>query len=222
MTASPGDFHKAVRAGLATLFDNARKELGPSASVSQLAASIVARVSEEARHRYEATKNPVHVWKALSSLTNLADHAAELDPSLRGVPYPGGIPIWIQRYLQQTAWNLSTLAAGFDFRKPEAYEPRWWYEIGDLGPERAGSLLGQALGFSRRGKAAIAEYQNDVLPELVADLIWTEELVGNPPRVAQHVEMLQDALGLADERDARRRIARVRNRRPNRGRVIPP
>ena len=222
MAITPERFSAAVNDALEIVFTHARNALGPDASIADLAKWVVEKQSEEARCKYAATKNPVYIWQLLSRLTNLSEHAARLDPSLSGVPYPGGLPVWVQRYLQETAWNLSQLAQGFDYRSPEARVPRWWCEIGGLGPAKAGELMGQALGFSRRGWSAIADYQNDAEAELIADYMWTDELSGSGPGAAHYIELFQEAKGLADERDARRRIAKVRNRRPNRGRVVTP
>jgi hypothetical protein len=208
---------------IAALFDHARKKLGPGASVRDLATWVTNSGSEEGRLNFEATGNPVHVWRLLARLPRIAARAAKLDPTLAGIPFAGGIPVWVQAYLAQVGSNISRLASGFDHRDPDADYS--WYNLGNLSSAQAIGLIGQALGLSKRGWSAFGEYQNERLAEMFVDIIWTDEAAATGVPVFQRIEEFREAAGLADERDARRRIAEVRNRRaPGQmgGRIIPP
>ena len=171
------------------------------------------------RRRWEATANPLYVWRAI----DLCFRIAQLDmprADARRLPLSSAnpFPSWCMEYLHRTAVRFGALAEGQDFHqlpKPigeqEPSAEGWKQAIeggAELPPEDAARLVPAALGTSREGWNAFQAAASLAGKELdeFSDFVLRED--GLKPR--QRMDTLLEEAGMTDERTMRRRLAEAR------------
>jgi hypothetical protein len=171
-------------------------------------------MSDSFRKNWETTQNPIWVWRAMTRLNSLCAYASAACPELRGRDFIGGIPDWCVPYLLQSAFRVEALAGLRDFRTSRAADQREG-ETPPLSPKQSSERLPAALGFARPGWNAFGEYAGEALPRMMLDVMDIERGAGKPNTMT--LDTIKDAMGWGDDRNARRKIARLRGRAKPKG-----
>ena len=143
---------------------------------------------------YAETGNPLYVWDALSLLCVPLYVPGIRSEFLRGALLPG----WCIEYLGRVAEAILGLPS------PSVHPPG--------GMAEQAPQLSKALGLSRQGWDAFAEWRKDRAREQDADLYERVKALGIPDKDA--MEAATEFWGLEDERSVRRRLRRGRRAKP--------
>jgi hypothetical protein len=128
---------------------------------------------------WKKTGNPLHIWRVVAI-------CLKADPPL-------GIPDWCIPYFADTAFNITLLTGGSDFRG----------ERPPISADQACGLVPQALGLSRQGqKSAFAK---------IADHARDQQHVNDAEyRGHDAAEVIAAERGITPER-SRRRMSKIKN-----------
>lgn len=194
---------------LAEAFALVKESLGAEATDIDAARAMHWRQAESFEQKWRASGNPIWVWRALARLAYLCSALRPSIPQLAGRHFVDDVPSWCVEYLVRAAFRVERLAAGYDFRADEA-GPRFHVVDGPLSPSAAANRLPGALEFVRGGKSAFAEYRAEDTFRL---LVEAHEVA---PDAVTFEDMMR-IMGWEDERNARRKLARVKGRAKPRG-----
>jgi hypothetical protein len=139
---------------------------------------------------FAATRNPLYVWEALTLLCI---------PPIVGTDAPDCLlPGWCAAYLGRVAEVFMGLP-------PPGIDP-------EGGMAEQAPAVSKALGLSRQGWDAYADWQRDRARERDADLYHRVKALGIPDKDA--MEAAIEVFGLEDARSVRHRLHRARRTRP--------
>jgi hypothetical protein len=186
-----------------------RKNIGQDATLMDAAREWHSDMSASFETTWRGSGNPIWVWRGLARLASLCVYASAVCPELRGRRFIEDVPQWCAEYLIDAAYRVEQLAAGRDFRSRDL-TPRFHFVDGHLSPEQARDLIPSALSFVRPGWSAFREYRDDDLSRLFLE---NQEIA---PEVFSF-EKLMGEMGWVDERNARRKLAKIRKGAKPRG-----
>lgn len=202
-----GDKPKIDGAGLvARGLELQRAKMPSGATLLDAACAWHEVMSASFETHWRETRNPIWVWRCIARLRALCSYAAAVVPELRGKRFIAGIPDWCQDYMIDGAYKVERLARLRDYRDEQLHPTGLHLVDGQLTPKQCAERLPAALGFVRSGWNAFREYEAEELPLMML------ETAAIAKDGSYSFDTIMQAMGWEDERNARRKLGKLRRR----------